>query len=171
MKSHKKTILFILAISSIALLTYIPRLIVNPISIDTERFILDKLDIFLEWYANGRFSLVFLTNLFSYAQFNLLLSNILSLLFLILASLLFSFDIVKKDDKLRYIKMSIISLFILTSPLVAEQYAFTLQNVGISIGYCILILTFKLINKFIYENKKHLVLVVIPLVTFVFGIY
>ena len=62
-------------------------------------------------------------------------------------------------------------LIIITSPLIAEQFTFTMQIFEISLGYLLLILNFKLINEYIYNNKKWQLPIIVLILAFVFGIY
>ena len=59
----------------------------------------------------------------------------------------------------------------MTSIFTIETYAFTLQIFEISICYLMMILSFILIDKIIYENKWYLAILVIPILGFTFNAY
>lgn len=61
-------------------------------------------------------------------------------------------------------------MVILTSPLLAEQYAFTLQNVEVALSYLLLVVVMLFIVKAIYK-KKYIYFLITPFLILVFGTY
>lgn len=167
----KKKIILSVTILLIILFTYHNRLFDSIISIDTEIFLLNKKEMINSWFAIDRFGLGILKFLLSWIPFKIEFINILSLIIFSIAIIIYAKDITKKMKNNNFLNISIILLFIITSPLFAEQYVFTLQALEISIGYLLIVINFKLINKFIYDNNKKWLFIVIPLLSFIFGIY
>lgn len=95
----------------------------------------------------------------SWINFNLIIANIAALIVFVLSLIILSKDIVKNKND--YLSRLIFILIIITSPLIAEQFVFTLQIFAISLGYLFLILSFKLINAYIYANKKRYIIPII----------
>ena len=160
---------FILIIIFISFITFFYRLFFPIISIDTEVFINNSHELITTWYAINRFSLGIIKYIISGINFNIIFTNIISLSILIISLLIFSKDIVKKKDD--YLNRLLLILIIITSPLIAEQFTFTMQIFEISLGYLLLILNFKLINEYIYNNKKWQLPIIVLILAFVFGIY
>jgi hypothetical protein len=160
---------FILIIILTCLFTFFYRLFFPVISIDTEALINNSRDLILSWYSIGRFSLGIIKFLTSWFNFNLILANIAALIVFVLSLIILSKDIVKNKND--YLSRLIFILIIITSPLIAEQFVFTLQIFEISLGYFFLILCFKLINAYIYANKKRYIIPIIIILAFIFGLY
>ena len=160
---------FLLIIIFICLITFFYRLFFPIISIDTEVFINNSHELITTWYAINRFSLGIIKYIISGINFNIIFTNIISLSILIISLLIFSKDIFKKEND--YLNRLLLILIIITSPLIAEQFTFTMQIFEISLGYLLLILNFKLINEYIYNNKKWQLPIIVLILAFVFGIY
>ena len=168
MDCHLKKILRLLFPFIFVFLLYSIRIFIPVVSIDTENFINSSSDIIYSWYSIGRFSLGLYINFFKLIPLNIYFNNIVSLVLYFIAVYILVCDFDRDSND--YKKRIIMFLLILTSPLLAEQYAFTLQNVEVAISYLLLVIVMKALFKVIY-NKRYLYLLVTPLLILVFGTY
>lgn len=168
MSSRLKKILSIVGTLIFVTLIYFVRIKNPTVSIDTENFINNQADIIYSWYSIGRFSLGLYINFFKLSSLNMYFNNIVSLLLYFIAVIILVNDLNK--DKYNYKKIIVMILMILTSPLLAEQYAFTLQNIEVAFSYLLLVIVMKCLSKVIY-NKKYIYLLGSPLLILVFGTY
>lgn len=165
-KKYYKQFIFIFIILIFDYLFYLKPII----SIDTENFINDRTSLLTSWIGINRFSLVLLKNIF-FIPFNILVTRFLTIIFFYLSLISYSYLFttwLKKDNK--YL-IYIISLIIGLSPILAEQFSFTLQSLEISIGFLLLSIIFNLIDKFLNSSNKRLLILIIPFLSFVFGLY
>lgn len=158
---------YVLFIFVIGFLCYAIRIIYPVVSIDTEAYINQTKLIIDSWYSIGRFSLGFYAFLFHLEPFNIVLSNLIAY-FLFFISVVVLVNSLVKDQKLKIF----FGLILITSPLYAEQYAFTLQNIGIFVSFLLLVVGILLINKvLIFKKSKLWLLIAIPFVVLSFGTY
>lgn len=168
MSDRLKRILSVMGTLIFVILIYLVR-IKNPVvSIDTENFINSQADIIYSWYSIGRFSLGLYIKFFKFGPLNMYFSNIVSLLLYFIAVILLVSDFNKDNNN--YKKIIVMILMILTSPLLAEQYAFTLQNVEVALSYLLLVIVMKCLFKVIFK-KKYIYLLGSSLLILVFGTY
>lgn len=167
MKKFLKNNWHYIALFLVAFAVYSVRLFIPVISIDTEEYINTPLETINYWYSLGRFSLGFIIEIFSLQNLNIFVSNICAFLFFYIGTLIFlsTFKFTKKEK-------FIFGAIILSSPLYAEQYTFTLQNIEIYLCYFLFMLGFKLMNKYIIEKKSiYWGILAIPLIVLAFGAY
>lgn len=168
MSCRFKRIICVIGTLIFVTLIYLVR-IKNPVvSIDTENFINSSSDIIYSWYSIGRFSLGLYIEFFKLSSLNMYFNNIVSLLLYFIAVILLVSDLNK--EKNNYKKLVVMMLMILTSPLLAEQYAFTLQNAEVAFSYLLLVIVMKCLFKVIFK-KKYIYLLGSPLLILVFGTY
>lgn len=165
---NKKNIIYIFFLGIFVGLLYYIRINYFIVSIDTEAFINNSHDIINSWYSIGRFSLGFYIKLFDLLPFNMMFNNIMALVLYFIAVLLLVKDFQRGDFS--YKKRIVMGLFILTSPLLAEQYAFTLQNVEVSISYLLLVIVMIGLSRAIYK-RKYIYYLLTPFLILVFGTY
>lgn len=143
----------------------------NIISIDTEIYINSK-EAFIEaWSSLGRWSLSIFVILFRNIPFNILIYRILSGILYFISVILFthlSTSIINYKDK-KAVFLSF--LLLLSSPIFAEQFNFTLQSLFISFGFILVCIAFYQIDKYIYTNKKRYLIISTFLLGFCFGLY
>lgn len=172
-KVHKTsfilTIFFTFIIYGIKLFNY-------SISIDTEVIISNYTALVNSWYGIGRFSLGFLKFILGLNPFNYYLSNVLMILFFAISSfgLYYCFNLVnptKNSSKLEEIKIFLFTALIISSPIFAEQFNFTLQCAEVAISLFILDIGVYFFIKSI--QSKNIFLLVIPIICFTenFGCY
>ena len=167
MKEILKKYRYMLFIFVIGLLCYGVRIIYPVVSIDTEAYINNTRLIIDSWYSIGRFSLGFYAFLFRLEPLNIVLSNVIAYL-LFFISIVILVNSLVKDKKLKIF----LGLIIITSPLYAEQYAFTLQNTGIFVSFLLLIIGVLLVNRVLILKKSKLwLLIAIPFIVLSFGTY
>ena len=168
MSGRLKRIISVIGTLIFVTLIYLVR-IKNPVvSIDTENFINNSSDIIYSWYSIGRFSLGLYIKFFKLSPLNMYFHNIVSLLLYFIAVILLVSSFNKEENN--YKKIVIMILMILTSPLLAEQYAFTLQNVEVAFSYLLLVIVMRCLFKVIFK-KKYIYLLGTPLLILVFGTY
>lgn len=167
MKNLKKYLYFLL-LGVVVFLVYYNRLTNEVISIDTESFINNPTQVINSWYSIGRFSLGAYIKLFNLLPLNIFLNNVISLLLYFISTILLVRSFNKKE--MDYKKIFLCSLLILTSPLLVEQYAFTLQNIEVSLSYLLLVFVMLGLNKAIYD-KKYIYYFLTPLLVLIFGTY
>jgi len=164
----KKKIGVMVCLVLVVFLVYFIRIGFNVVSIDTESFINSPDDVIYSWYSIGRFSLGIYIRLFNLLPLNFIFNNIVSLLLYFVAVLVLINSFHKNN--FNYKKQLLMYLVILTSPLLAEQYAFTLQNVEVALSYLLLVIIMRFILKVIY-SKRYIYFIITPLLIFVFGTY
>ena len=156
-----------IALFALVLIVYFIRLVIPVISIDTEEYINTPLETIEYWYSLGRFSLGFIIELFNLQNLNIYISNLISFLLFYAGTIVF-LNTLKLNQKEKFLFGAII----LSSPLYAEQYTFTLQNIEIYLCYLIFMVGFVFINKYIIENKSiWWLLPAIPMIVLAFGAY
>lgn len=164
-KQQKKYILAII----FTLIAYFTRIIVHPISIDTEAFLADPKKLIQSWESIQRVSLSFLKRIF--CSINLFTINILAFIILVISYFLLANYILKKLKKQDFSHYVLFILMMLTSLETVESYAFTLQILEISICYLLMIISFLLIEKVVYKKKNLYLVIIIPCLGFVLDAY
>ena len=168
MKEFFKKYSYIFILFFLFFLTYFIRIIYPVVSIDTEAYINHSREIVTSWFSIGRFSLGFYVSLFKLYHLNIIFSNIISFLLFFASVVILLESLVKNNNKLKII----FGLMILSSPLYAEQYAFTLQNIGIFLSLLLLIIGIILLNKvIIFKKSKLYFIIAIPFIVLAFGTY
>lgn len=160
------------------LLAFGERLISNSFSIDTEFYINHWFKYFDWWINLNRWGLVVINKLLSIGPLLIFQSNLLTLCFIGLYSILFMYlfylYIPKKWEK-SYLKVQFIfPIIFITNPIFAEQYNFINQNAGVSLGILLCAMSAILLYYGDREKgrKKNLLnFISIAITTFAFGIY
>lgn len=150
-------------------IAYLLRIIVHPISIDTEALLANPENLIQSWESIQRVSLCFLKRIF--LSLNLFEINVLSLIILVIAYFLLANYVLTKLKKRDFSHYVLFILMMLTSLETIEAYAFTLQILEISICYFLVIISFLGIEKIIYQKKYLYLIMVIPCLGFAFGAY
>ena len=154
------------------------RLISDSFSIDTELYINHYLKYFNWWIGLNRWGLVIVNKLLSIGPLVIFQSNLLTVCFIAVYSILFMYlfylYIPKKWEE-NYLKVQfILPIIFITNPIFAEQYNFINQNVGISLGITLCAISNILLYFSEKESniKKHILNVIaIAIAVFSFGIY
>ena len=154
------------------LLIYSSRLIFFSLSIDTEVLINSYHNQMRLWIGIGRFSLAFLKYIFSFIPYNYYLSVSLMLLFFSLAIFYLYFIIYRYSNiKSNNIKIIIFSCLITSSPIIAEQFYFTLQCAEIALCFLIFDLALYLFLKGLFNEKFKYILLSTFFFAFCYGAY
>lgn len=175
LKKSKKSIAIIVFF---LLLAFGERLISTSFSIDTELYLNSRDGSAIWWISLNRWALVFINKILSLVKLVIYQSNFLTVFFMLVYSVLlcylFYLHIPKNWEK-AYLKYQFIfPIIFITNPIFAEQYNFTNQNVGVSLGICLSTLSVIL---FYYADKlkdtKHYLLIGLSslIAAFSFGIY
>lgn len=161
LKKSKKSIAIIVFF---LLLAFGERLISTSFSIDTELYLNSRDGSAIWWISLNRWALVFINKILSLVKLVIYQSNFLTVFFMLVYSVLlcylFYLHIPKNWEK-AYLKYQFIfPIIFITNPIFAEQYNFTNQNVGVSLGICLSTLSVIL---FYYADKlkdtKHYLLI------------
>ena len=75
------------------------------------------------------------------------------------------------DKKSNLFKNVLPIILLISSPIMLEQYGFTLQSPEVSFGLLLMMITFILTYYYLKDNKKLYLLIIIPLLVLCFGIY
>lgn len=168
----KSNYLIVILLISLIIFSYSIKLTHYSISIDNEIFLNDAHGMIKDWYQLGRFGLGFYKYIFNNYNLNIMLTSFLSLIILFAAAFLFARDIAKKFSKDHFLlNIFIIVGFILTAPVLTDQFIFTMQMLEVSISYLLLVIAFIMINRVIYQKKYYLLIFIMPLLFLIFGTY
>lgn len=153
-------------------------LISSSFSIDSECYINDPIYEFNWWKNLGRWGLTFINKLFNLKNLVLYFNDYLTVIMLILFIIAFGYLIylyMPKEYEKAYLKTQfILPIIFLSSPIFAEQFSFSMQNVAVSLGMLLIAVLFiayyyaKNLDK---KYKYFIYLVGMIITSIVFGIY
>lgn len=155
----------IITIFILGVLTYLIKLTTYSFSIDTEAMLNNSEIQILTWISIQRYGLAFFKNIYNLVIHNIVLTNILSFAFLYISVILTIYNINNVSKNKSRIANTILGAIIITSPIIVEQFNFTLQVLEISISLVLFNIAFILINKLIQNNKK--IILIIPIIAFI----
>lgn len=156
------------------LLAYGIKLSFYSVSIDTEFLITNPEECLNTWLGLGRFSLIFVKKIFNLIPYNQYVSSFLMIVFNILNVLMLGYTLwlFTPSKTSQKAKTAIIAATcFITFPIFAEQYGFSLQVVGISLGIFTTELAVFLLYKAMLTKKKMCLIISIILAVFSFGMY
>lgn len=160
----------ILALFIVGILTYGIRLISSTISIDTECVITDQVALCAGWFSMGRYVLAGIKYL-EMIPFNIYVANIGMFIFFFLSILVWIRQLEKLFGKRNKIANLLFGLIILTTPILAEQFGYTLQNIEVAFAFLLFSLGMGPLQKYVYENSKINGLISLLLFSITFGMY
>jgi len=167
----KKIVKDILIIGVLVLLFSLYRIINVSIGYDTDLLILNPKNIMDSWLSLSRYGLVFLKYIFHlYSNVDIRMFNILTTINVFIYSILFLYFL-NIDRKSNTLKNVLPIVLLTTSPILLEQYGFTLQSVEVSFGFILMMISFIFTYYYLKDNKKIYLLIIIPLLVLCFGIY
>ena len=129
----------------LAVLSHGTMLLGRSIGIDTEDLIALQEAFYGEWLSMGRQGLVLLKLLFGTGIFNPQLAGVMTLLFLVVACMLWTslFSCVSGRDS--QAAVFVFSGLLLVSPLITEQMYFKLQSMEVAFGFCLMAVSLLLV--------------------------
>ena len=129
----------------LAVLSHGTMLLGRSIGIDTEDLIALQEAFYGEWLSMGRQGLVLLKLLFGTGIFNPQLAGVMTLLFLVVACMLWTslFSCVSGKDS--QAAVFVFSGLLLVSPLITEQMYFKLQSMEVAFGFCLMAVSLLLV--------------------------
>lgn len=141
----------------IGIIVYGIKLFSYSISIDTEVIIHSHDGQIRSWLSIGRFSLFVLKKVLMLNPFNPYLANMIMIVCFI-SSVIFLIYILKKisKDKINSVSIFIFSLIIITSPILAEQFNFTLQAAEVAISMLFLNFAFVFFLKWLKQKNGYI---------------
>ena len=160
----------ILGLFIVGIITYGIRLVSSTISIDTECVMIDQIALCNGWFSMGRYVLAGIKYI-EIIPFNIHIANIGMFLFFFLSILVWIRQLETLFGKRNKIANVLFGLLILTTPILAEQFGYTLQNIEVAFAFLLFSMGMGTIQKFVYENSKINGLISIVLFSVTFGIY
>lgn len=152
-KFIKENLISIGIILLLGIVTYGIKLFTYSFSIDTEALLTNRDVLLHSWISISRFGLVFFKKIFDIAYINLYAANFIGFFLLFISSIVCIYNINMITNKNNKIANILLGGLIVTSPIIVEQFNFTLQCVEVSIALVLLNLAFTIINKSIIKNK------------------
>lgn len=163
----------IITVFLLGIITYAIKLTKYSISIDTEYMINAPEALLTSWISIGRYGLVFFKRILNLVLVNIYITNIVAFLFLFISIIIWMYNIYKITNKNNKIGNILLGGIIITSPIIVEQFNFTLQCVEISLAMVLLSTAFTIINNWVNKKQKN-ILMLIPALAFIvlsFGCY
>ena len=156
----------------VGFLAYSIKIFSYSVSIDTEALMTDPTGLLNSWISIGRWGLVLVKKMFHFLPINIFLTNISSFIifFISIAVWFFNFDKIYNKKNNRLAKLAF-GLIVITAPILAEQYYFSLQSVEVSLAFLLLALAVNFQEKWIKDNKIWAIFPTILFVTYAFGCY
>lgn len=175
----RKNKITLLILFFIGIVVYGIRLFCYTISIDTEILINDPKTLLSGWIALGRFGLVGLKRILGLIPINIIVTNIVAYIILYISIIIWIINLTKLENKSNNMANLAFGLIIMTSPLLAEQFSFTLQGIEISIAFLFIAIAMFFIERWleIIKEKSYkwqkiiLPILSIILLTIAFGCY
>lgn len=141
------------------LITYGIKLVTYTYSIDTESFLFNRTDLLNSWLTVSRYGLVFLKHIIDFANINLYLANFMGFLFLFLSIIVCIYNVSlltnHKDKRIH----ALLGGLIITSPIIVEQFNFTLQCAEVAFAVLLVNLAFTIINRCLLHKDKYFLLI------------
>lgn len=152
--------------------TYGIKLFFYSISIDTEIMINNPIELLNSWYAIGRFGLCFIKIAFGLIPINIVLTNCMTVIIIPIAIITWTYVFyeINKAKKSQLVNF-IFGAIVITSPLLAEQFNFTLQSFEIIFALILEGIALILINRWILSKKIINLIIAIPLLVISFSSY
>ena len=125
------------------------RLLLQPsVGIDTEVMLYNPELQYRAWESIGRNGLVLLSRLFQPGAFSLMRAGILTLVFLFLAAVLWTYLFSSFRKETGRLQVLIASLVLVCSPLLTEQFYFRLQSAEVALTMCLVAVALLLVRHF-----------------------
>lgn len=154
------------------LLLYGIKLIHYSISIDTEIIINSYSSMMTSWLSIQRFTLVFLKYILHLNPFKYYLANSLMIIFFSISTYFLYYIIYKNsNDQPNNLKILLFTTLVISSPIFAEQFNFTLQCAEVAISLFIFDIGLSLYFKYINKNNILLLISSILCFTLCLGTY
>ena len=161
----------LIVIFVIGVIAYSVKLVTYTVSIDTEILMYNPRTLLKSWVSIGRWGLVGIKELFHLLPINIMITDICAFLIFFISIIIWfvNFEkILKKDSKLGKI---VFGLIIITTPIFAEQFYFSLQSIEVAIAFLMLAIAIFFQERWIIDGKKWCIFPTIILITFTFGCY
>lgn len=151
---------------------YLFKIFMFSYSLDTEYYLVNKEAILLSWLNINRFSLVLLKELFSFIPFNIFLTNLLTVILFYIATMLTYVNLCKISKKYQSSsKMMLFSCAMGSSPIMLEQFNFTLQSKEMAFFLLLFELSFYYFLTYMEGKQKKWIVLSILLLAITFGAY
>lgn len=167
-RENKKTILTA-TIFTMAL--YVIKMLCYSVSIDTETFLLEPDKVLQSWYRLGRFGLCFLKEALPLIPIHIRFANIMTVLWMILAAIAWLYNFCRLKTHNNPMANLAFMLIITTSPILAEQFSFTLQSMEVAFTFFVEAVGMILTNRWIEGKGWYNGLLGVAAVAFSFSCY
>ncbi len=154
------------------ILAYSIKIFTYSYGIDTEMYIINKKAMLDSWLIINRFSLVFLKYLLSWLPFSIFWTNLFTVIFFYLGSVVCFYTFTKNKKIVSSKKQAFFFLtFLATSCIFLEQFQFTLQSLEVAFTFFLFEIGMLYLEKYIFEKKVKYSIITILIVTFSIGCY
>lgn len=167
----KKNKIQLLIVFVVGIFAYSIKLGMYSVSIDTEILIYHPEAMLKSWIAIGRWGLVAVKNLFHFLPINIILTNICAFLIFFISIMVWFANLDKISKKENKFAKTIFGLIVITAPIFAEQFYFSLQSVEVAIAFLGLAIAVFFQEKWITNNKVWAIFPAVLFVTYAFGCY
>ena len=148
------------------------RLLLQPsVGIDTEVMLYNKELQYIAWQSIGRQGLVLLSRLFQPGSFSLMRAGVLTLVFLVLAVILWTYVFSEEGEDASRLQVLVSSLVLVCSPLLTEQFYFRLQAAEVALTMSLVALSLLCLRAFRDENNVVALCVSVLLLAFSVSVY
>lgn len=155
----KNNIIVAVAILLIGIVAYSIKMAFYTISIDTEVLINNPDELLNSWISIGRYGLVYIKKFLGLIPINIKLTNILAFIIFYFSIIIWIINLNKLEGKNNKIANFAFGSIVITSPLLAEQFGFSLQSIEIALGFLFLSIAIFLIEKVLEEEKLNLYII------------
>lgn len=133
---------------------YLFKMVAYSFSVDTATYMINRSKLWNDWLTDNRYMLVLLKKMFQFIPFNIVISNILTVVIFYISCVLCYFNLSSVSPKWKDAKKLIPFMCIIgSSPILLEQFNFTLQNKEIAFFFLLLQCSIYCYIKFIQDKK------------------
>ncbi len=161
----------VLGLAVFTILFSLQKIMVYNIGYDTDEFLINPDGTLQHWLSIDRFSLVFLKEVFPFLRGDLYLLNVLTYVHFFLFAVVFVYFLNMGAAGNNWKKNLICGGLIISSPVLLEQFYFTLQSAEFSLALFVMAVCFVLTYHLLETGKIINILFLVPLLVFCYGMY
>lgn len=151
LKQQKGTVI---AVTIFSLLAYGFKVFFYSNQFDTVQMSVKYQNILEWWISIGRYALVITKRILENGFFNIYFSNFLTLVLIIICPILWSYILYKYTEKATGHSYWVFGILFVTTPIMAEQLSFSLQNWEVMLAYALTALAVDLfLEDFLYKKN------------------
>lgn len=168
LKQQKGTVI---AVTIFSLLAYGFKVFFYSNQFDTVQMSVKYQNILEWWISIGRYALVITKRILENGFFNIYFSNFLTLVLIIICPILWSYILYKYTEKATGHSYWVFGILFVTTPIMAEQLSFSLQNWEVMLAYVLTALAVDLFFKGFFVQKKYFYVLSAVLMGLIMGVY